>query len=224
MENGRVRFDRINAPFNLSIGSAELMALNTFAGNDTLRTSPDVTLNLDVNGGSGNDSLDGAGGNDRLDGGDGDDTLSTRDGKADFVIGGAGVDKGVVENLDAVAADVESIDSTGGAPSAGAASLPKTAKVKKGVASIKVTCPAGTAGCKGSVALFSAKTIKVGRLKAKLDLGRASYTVGAGQRKTIKIKLASGTAKLAKKKKLAVTARVVSNGAGEKTSKLTLSF
>jgi Ca2+-binding RTX toxin-like protein len=230
MENGRVRYDRLNAPFNLSIGSAEVMALNTFGGNDTLRTSQDVTLNLDVNGGSGNDTLDGAAGNDRLDGGDGNDTIATRDGKTDFIIGGAGADRALVENIDAVAGDVETVESVGGtpapvpAPSAGAASLPKTAKVTKGVASIKLTCPAGTAGCKGSVALFSAKTIKVGKLKAKLELGRASYTVGAGQSKTIKVKLASGARKLATKKKLAVTARVVSDGAGEKSSKLTLSF
>ena len=189
-----------------------------------------MTLNLDVNGGSGNDSLDGAGGNDRLDGGDGNDTIATRDGKADFVIGGAGAD---------TAPRREPRRRRGrrrerrqrrrrAGPSRprprGARRLPKTAKVKKGVASIKVTCPAGTAGCKGSVALFSAKTIKVGKLKAKLELGRASYTVGAGQSKTIKVKLASGAAKLAKKKKLAVTARVVSDGAGEKSSKLTLSF
>ena len=56
--------------------------------------------------------------------------------------------------------------------------------------------------------LFSTKTIKVGKLKAKLELGRKSFAVGAGQSKTIKVKLAPGTAKLAKKKKLAVTARV----------------
>jgi Ca2+-binding RTX toxin-like protein len=232
MENGRVRYDRINAPFNLSIGSAELMALNTFGGNDTLHTSQDVTMNLDVNGGSGNDILDGAAGNDRLDGGDGDDTIATRDGKVDFIVGGAGTDRALVESIDAVAGDVENVESVGGTPapvpvptpSAGAASLPKTAKVSKGVASIKLSCPAGTAGCKGSVALFTAKTIRVGKLKAKLELGRASYTVGAGQSKTIKVKLASGASKLARKKKLAVTARVVSGGAGEKSSKLTLSF
>ncbi|HEY6891875.1 MAG TPA: calcium-binding protein, partial [Solirubrobacter sp.] len=232
LENGRVRYDRINAPFNLSIGSAELMQLNTFGGNDTLHTAQDVTMNLDVNGGSGNDVLDGSLGNDRLDGGDGDDTLATRDGKADFVVGGAGADTALIDNFDAAAGDVENVQSVGGAPapvpapgpSAGAASLAKTAKVAKGVASIKVSCPAGTAGCKGSVALFSSSAIKVGQLKAKLELGRASYTVGAGQSKTIKVKLASGTAKLAKKKKLAVTARVVSDGAGESSSKLTLSF
>jgi hypothetical protein len=143
------------------------------------------------------------------------------------VIGGAGSDKALVESVDAVAADVESVDSVGGqpqplpqpAPAAGVAALAKTAKVAKGVASIKVSCPAGTAGCKGSIALSSTKTIKAGKLKAKLELGRASFDVAAGQSKTIKVKLASGTAKLAKKKKLAVNARV-----GEKTSKLTLSF
>jgi Ca2+-binding RTX toxin-like protein len=223
MENGRVRYDRTNAPFSLSIGSAELMQLNTFGGNDTLRTTPDVTMNLDVNGGSGNDQLDGAAGNDRLDGGDGDDVITTRDGKPDFIVGGAGTDRALVETIDAVAGDVESVEAAGGAPApapaAGVAKLAKTAKVRKGVASIKVSCPAGTAGCKDSLALFSSKTIRVGRLKAKLELGRKSYDVAAGQSKTIKVKLARGTAALAKKKKLAVTARV-----SGKTSKVTLSF
>jgi hypothetical protein len=74
------------------------------------------------------------------------------------------------------------------------------------------------------VALFSAKTIKVGKLKAKLELGRASYTVAAGQSKTIKVKLASGTAKLAKKKKLVVNARVTSSAGAPRTAKLTLRF
>jgi Ca2+-binding RTX toxin-like protein len=230
MENGRVRYDRVNGAFSLSIDSAELMQLNTFGGNDTLRTTPDVTMNLDVNGGSGNDSLDGAGGNDRIDGGDGDDTMATRDGKADFVVGGAGNDRALVEALDAVAGDVESVETTGGQPGpsqppvAGAAQLAKTAKVKKGVATLKLTCPAGTAGCNGSVSLFSTKTIKAGKLKAALILGRKSFTIGAGQTASVKVKLASGSAKLAKKKKLAVKARVFNRGADELTSKVTLSF
>ena len=38
-ENGRVRYDRVNAPFTLSIGSTEAMQLNTFGGNDTLTTA-----------------------------------------------------------------------------------------------------------------------------------------------------------------------------------------
>ena len=146
VENGRVRYDRINAPFNLSIGSAELMQLNTFGGNDTLTTTPDVALNLVVNGGSGNDTLNGASGNDRLDGGDGDDVLNTRDGKADFAVGGAGTDKAFVDSIDAVAADVESVDRPPAAPRRrlrprAPLKLPKTAKVKKGVASIKRLLP-----------------------------------------------------------------------------------
>jgi Ca2+-binding RTX toxin-like protein len=224
MENGRVRYDRTNAPFSLSIGSSEVMLLNTFGGNDSLTVAPDVGMWLDVNGGGGNDTLQGGAGNDRIDGGDGNDAISVRDGGADLVNGGAGTDSAVVDAADAVGADVESVDRPAVTPqpapaAPGAIKLPKTAKVAKGVASIKVSCPAGTAGCKGSIALFSAKTIKVGALRAKLELGRASFNVAAGQRKTVKVKLAPGTAKLAKKKKLAVKARV-----GEKTSKLTLSF
>ena len=70
---------------------------------------------------------------------------------------------------------------------------------------MKLSCPAGTAGCTGSVSLFSTKTIKVGQLKAQLLLGRKSFSLKAGETKTIKVKLASGTAKLAKKKKLATS-------------------
>ncbi|WP_169542283.1 calcium-binding protein [Solirubrobacter soli] len=224
MENGRVRYDRVNAPFSLSIGTSEVMLLNTFGGNDTLTTAPDVGIWLDVNAGAGNDIIQGAAGSDRIDGGDGNDAINVRDAQADLVTGGPGTDSATVDAGDAVGADVENVDRAAApqplpAPAAGALTLPKTAKVSKGVAQIKVSCPAGTAGCAGSIALFSAKTIKVGALRAKLELGRASFNVAAGQSKTVKIKLAPGTAKLAKKKKLAVTARV-----GEKTSKLTLSF
>ena len=59
------------------------------------------------------------------------------------------------------------------------------------------------------MALFTTKTIKAGKLKAALLLGRQAYALKAGESKTIKVKLASGTANLAKRKKLAVTARVV---------------
>jgi Ca2+-binding RTX toxin-like protein len=224
MENGRVRYDRVNAPFNLSIGSSEVMLLNTFGGNDTLTTAPDVGLWLDVNAGGGNDIIQGGAGSDRIDGGDGNDAVNVRDAVADLVTGGPGTDSATVDAGDAVGADVESVDRAAGTPvpapaPAGQAKLAKTAKVSKNVAKIKVSCPAGTTGCKGSVALFSAKTIKVGRLKAKRELGRKSFNVAAGQSKTVNVKLARGTAKLAKKKKLAVTAR-----AGDKISKLTLRF
>ena len=52
-ENGRVRYDRTNAgPFNLSIGTAEIFELNTLGGNDTLTTAADVTLPIVADGGA----------------------------------------------------------------------------------------------------------------------------------------------------------------------------
>jgi Ca2+-binding RTX toxin-like protein len=228
VENGRVRYDRINAPFTLSVGSAEVFELNSFGGNDTMTVDPAVTLPIVANGGSGNDTLRGGVGNDVLDGGDGNDTLETRDGVADIAKGGTGTDSAVADaaTIDAVGADVESVDrpAVAPAPAAGALKLPKTAKVKKGVATLKVSCPAGTTGCSGSISLFSAKTIKAGKLKAALILGRKSFKVDAGKSASVKIKLASGSAQLAKKKKLAVTARVFNRGADELSSKVTLSF
>jgi Ca2+-binding RTX toxin-like protein len=239
-ENGRVRYDRTNAPFSLSIGSSEIFELNTFGGNDTLATTAGIGIQVVADAGPGNDTFKGAdendtyfggvgddnldtgAGNDVADGGDGNDTLTIRDNAADLARGGAGTDKAVADaaTVDAVAADVESVDRTP-AVVAGVPTLAKTAKVSKGKASIKVSCPAGTLGCKGSLTLFTAKAVKLGRVKAQLALGRASYNVAAGQSKTIKVKLAPGTARLAKNKKLAVTVRV---SGSEKLAKLTLRF
>ena len=40
---GKVRYDRVNAPFGLNIASSEVFELNTFGGNDTLAVSPGVS-------------------------------------------------------------------------------------------------------------------------------------------------------------------------------------
>jgi Ca2+-binding RTX toxin-like protein len=242
-EAGRVRYDRTNAPFSLSIGSSEVFELNTFGGNDTLATTAGTGMQVIADAGPGNDTFKGAdesdtyfggvgddnldtgAGNDVADGGDGNDLLTIRDGAADLARGGAGTDTAIADaaTVDAVAADVELADRTvvSPAPSAGVVTLAKSAKVKQGVASIRVSCPAGTSGCKGSLVLFTAKSVKLGRVKAQLALGRATYNLQAGQSKSIKVKLASGTARLAKHKKLAATARV---SGSEKSAKVTLSF
>ena len=82
---------------------------------------------------------------------------------------------------------------------------------------MKLACPAGVSECKGTVTLRTAK----GRVKT---LGKANYTLKAGETKTLKIKLAKNTAKLAKNKKLTVKARVTSSAGAAKTAKLTLRF
>ena len=221
LENGRVRYDRLNpGPFNLSIATAEVFELNTLGGDDTLTTANDVTLPLVVDAGAGNDIIQGSAASDSIDGGDGNDTVQLREGIADFVRGGLGADQATVDAIDAVAADVESVDRPQPQPAplpAGAGTLAKTATVNGNNASVKISCPAGVSECKGSVTLRTAKG------KAK-TLGKANYTLKAGETKTLRIKLAKGTAKLAKKKKLAVKARVTSGAGAAKTANLTLRF
>jgi Ca2+-binding RTX toxin-like protein len=207
-DGARIRYDRTNVgPFNLSIASAEVFELNELGGNDTLTTSPGLTIPVVADGGAGND------------------LFSVRDNSPSFVFGGSGADTATVDADDSVAGDVEAIDrpvvQPSPSPSAGVAKLVSAAKVKKGVVSLKLSCPAGTTGCKGSISLLTAKAFKLGKVKTQLSLGRATYSLTAGQTKTIKLKLASGTARLASKKKLATTARLSGT---ERASKLTLKF
>jgi Ca2+-binding RTX toxin-like protein len=248
-ENGRVRFDRLNlVPFNLSIASSEVFEHNGLGGNDSLATTAGIGIAVVADGGAGNDTLTGAdepdtffggsgddvldtgAGNDVADGGDGNDRLTIRDGAGDLARGGAGADWASADaiTVDAVAPDVETVERpavvTPPAPAAGAPTVAKTARVRKGTASLRVSCPAGTTGCTGTVTLLSAKAIKAGRFNAQLVLGRKTVTLKAGETKTVKLKLASGTARLAKRNKLTVTARVFSKVAGERSSKVALSF
>jgi Ca2+-binding RTX toxin-like protein len=205
-DGARIRYDRTNqGQFNLSIGSAEVFELNELGGNDTLVTSPGVNIPVVADGGAGND------------------LFSVRDNSPTFVFGGSGADAATVDVADSVAGDVEAVDRPVVAPSpaAGVAKLVSAAKVKKGSVSLKLSCPAGTTGCKGSISLLTAKAFKLGKVKTQLSLGRKSYSLTAGQTKTIKLKLASGSARLATKKKLKATASLSGT---EKASKLTLRF
>jgi hypothetical protein len=210
-DGARVRYDRTNVgQFNLSMATVELMNLNTLGGDDQVIVNPDVALPLNVNTG------------------DGDDHIHARGVTADTIRGGAGNDSATVDALDGVA-EVEAVDRPATpqpqpSPPAGKATMAKSANVKKGIAAIKLTCPAGTSGCSGTLLLFSSKAVKAGPFSGRALLGRQAYTIAAGQTKTIQVKLAKGTAKLAKKKKLVVRARVTAEGAATKTAKLTLRF
>ena len=207
-DGARIRYDRTNVgQFNLSIASAEVFELNELGGNDTLTTSPGVNIPVVADGGAGND------------------LFNVRDNSPSFIFGGSGTDTATVDLADSVAGDVEAVDrpavQASQSPSAGVAKLLSAAKVKKGVVSLKLSCPAGTTGCKGSIALLTAKSFKLGKVKTQLSLGRASYSLASGQTTTIKLKLAPGAARLASKKKLVATARLSGT---ETASKLTLKF
>jgi hypothetical protein len=78
-------------------------------------------------------------------------------------------------------------------PAAGTAVVARTAKVKGGKAQLKLTCK-GEGPCKGKLKLTA--KIKSGGTTKKLTIGKASFSLAAGARVTLKVKL-SGPAKKA---------------------------
>lgn len=90
----RVRFDRIEpAPFSLDIGTTENLIVNANGGNDSFTATNGLAtlIQIAVDGGTGNDTLQGGDGIDRLSGGDGDDVVSGGAGN-DLAFLGAGDD------------------------------------------------------------------------------------------------------------------------------------
>jgi Ca2+-binding RTX toxin-like protein len=90
----RVRFDRVNpAPFSLDIGTSEQLTLNANGGDDSFSAGNGLATLIQINadGGTGNDSLLGGDGNDVLFGGDGDDLIDGNRGN-DTAFMGAGND------------------------------------------------------------------------------------------------------------------------------------
>jgi Ca2+-binding RTX toxin-like protein len=90
----RVQFDRISpAPFGIDIGSSEKLVVNMAAGNDSFTAGGDLAslVQLTVDGGAGNDTINGSNGADMLFGGDGDDFIDGKQG-SDIVSLGAGDD------------------------------------------------------------------------------------------------------------------------------------
>jgi Ca2+-binding RTX toxin-like protein len=219
----RIKFDRTNlVPFSLDIGSSETMHANGLGGDDTITVgdvgrfavtgsggSGDDTLTGGNSsehflGGSGNDRINPGGGLDVVSGDDGDDQVNVRDGKRDVARGGDGTDS--------VVADRKGVDILDGFESVQLSKPPKviikggTVKVSKGIASIRLTCPAMSAGkCTGSLVLRSAKGAK--------RLASARYAIAPGHSKTLKVKLPKGSQRLADRKGHLKVLAVASNGA-----------
>jgi Ca2+-binding RTX toxin-like protein len=245
---GRIKFDRTNlVPFTLDIGTAETMHANGNGGNDTIVIGDvgafavtasggagDDTLTGGPSadtllGGSGNDAITGGGGLDIVQGDDGNDTVNVRDGGADLARGGDGSDSVVSDaaNVDLIDG-FETIDRpavTVTAPPADNPTRPVvikggTLKARNGVVSVAVTCPANSPGtCTGTLDLLTARSVKIGGLKAVLRLGSARYSVAPGTTKTVKVRLARGAQRLADRKgHLKVLAIATTGPAGKAAS------
>jgi Ca2+-binding RTX toxin-like protein len=220
----RIKFDRPNlVPFSIDIGSSETLHANGLGGDDSLTVGEVGPFEVTGAGGAGNDTLTGGGsselfvggsGNDTINpgggldivsGDDGDDQVNIRDRTADVARGGAGsdavvADQGQTDILDGF----EAVDRTPNEkPKVESRTRPVTigggtVKVKRGVASIRLSAPAGASGnSTGSLTVRTAKAVRLGGLKAVLQLGSARYRIAPGASRTIKVKVPKGTNRLA---------------------------
>jgi len=252
----RIKFDRPNlVPFSIDIGSSETMHANGLGGNDAISVGEVGTHEVTASGGPGTDTLTGAGssetflggsGNDTITAGggldvvsadEGDDQVNIRDRTADVARGGAGNDSVVADvgQLD-ILDGFEAVDRTPNAtpPPVDTRTRPVIirggpVKVKRGTASIQVSCPAISSGnCTGSLALGTAKRIKLAGLKVALQLGSKRYNIAPGTSRTVKVKLAQGSRRLADNKGrikvLAVASTGLSSQIAQSSRRLTLTL
>ena len=245
--NGRIKFDRTNlVPFSLDIGSSETMHANGLGGDDTTTVGDVGAFSVTAAGGSGNDTLNGGpssdtllggsgndtinpgGGLDVVSGDDGDDQVNVRDNTADLARGGDGNDSVVADDATLDLLDgFETVDRTPVVtppPPPDTTTRPVvitggTVKVLRGVAPIRVTCPAASpVACTGSLQLLTAKSVKIGSVKAVIQLGQARYNVRIGASATVNVRLASGARALADRKGHINVLAVATTGASGKAA------
>ena len=254
----RIKFDRTNlVPFSLDIGSSETMHANGLGGDDAITVGEVGSFSVTASGGAGNDTLTGGGssgtflggsGNDTITPGggidvvsadEGDDQVNIRDRTADLALGGAGndsvvADVGQLDILDGFEAVDRTPNATPASPPVHTSTQPVTirggtVRARRGIASIKVSCPATSSGnCTGSLAVRTAKSIKLAGLKVALQLGSARFNIAPGASKTLKVRLAKGSRRVAGRnghlKVLAVASTGPSGQIAETSRRLTLTL
>jgi Ca2+-binding RTX toxin-like protein len=137
--------------------------------------------------------------------GAGNDTINVRDGVTGKVSCGAGRDSVVSDQSDTVASDCELKNALSSLATCTITSDP-TRMSRRGTIRVRVRCPAG------GKATLSLRT--VGRAKKAKKLGSKRFTLKAGKRKTVRIKLSGRARRLVKKKKtLRAHATVLVKGA-----------
>src|SRR5829696_2379959 len=152
---------------------------------------------------------------------DGDDQVNIRDRTADLARGGDGNDSVVADvgQLDIIDG-FEAVDRTPNAtpPPVDTKTRPVTirggkVKVKRGIAPIKVSAPAGPSGnSTGTLTVRTAQAVRLAGLKVTLQLGSARYNIAPGASKTLKVKLAQGSQRLAGSNRQLKVVAVASTG------------
>jgi Ca2+-binding RTX toxin-like protein len=200
--NGQgIRFQRTNfGQFTIDLDT-ERIQMNGLGGDDTIAARPGLAGRLAV----------------LADGGSGNDRIEVRNGAADLAQGGSGADSAVVDLADTIV-DVESVDR----PPRSLASIARGAKLKlvgkKATAIFAVSCPAGAeSACTGVLGLTSAKAIRIGGVKLRVELGSRRFDVAPGETDKVRVKLPRKAKSLAKRGKLRVHAVASSEEGGSLT-------
>lgn len=89
--DGTLDVDINGKAFHVRLGPGQELGVRTGDGDDMIHAAGNVTVNMDVRAGAGNDSITTAAGNDRIDAGAGDDMVRSGDGRDD-VFGNSGND------------------------------------------------------------------------------------------------------------------------------------
>ena len=171
-----IRFARTNfGAFTIDLDT-ERIELNTLGGDDTVNVKAGLAGRLGV----------------LADGGSGNDRLEVRNQSADAVLGGSGTDSAVVDLADTTA-DVESVER----PARSRAKVGRKVQVavRNGriVAGFSLSCPDGAeADCRGVLSLSSAKAIRIGGIKVRLDLGSRRFRVAPGEKAEVSVRLPRG--------------------------------
>jgi hypothetical protein len=102
-------------------------------------------------------------------------------------------------------------------------------KAIKGTVSVKVSCPATSPGnCTGTLALRTVRGAKLAGRKVALQFGSVRYNLAPGVSKTLKVKLAKSSRRLADRgghlKVLAVSSTGLSGKIAQSSQRLTLAL
>jgi Ca2+-binding RTX toxin-like protein len=205
------------------------LAVDGGAGNDTLTAGASADV---VSGGPGNDTLDGAGGTDMVQGGDGDDALALRDGSSDLGLCGSGTDSATAdaavldtlvecEQVDQLAAD----DTTATPLNIRSGRGSVSRRSRRPSVRVIVNCPSTEpGGCNGTLTLTTLRPVpigvpaaptasQVGRLRAVLVLGTRRYALQTGQTRTLRVRLARGATRLARRGRIRARVRALNRDA-----------
>jgi Ca2+-binding RTX toxin-like protein len=143
-------------------------------------------------------------------GGGGADTLDTRDGTEGDVSCGAGRDKLTADTDDRIDADCEEVN---GQAFGVCTASSQGVRATRSQVTLRVRCSFAS---RGSVRLTTAKAVRLGKSRRRVQLGSRSFSARAGRAKAVRVKLArQGRRVVSRSKRLRVRVTVTARPSGK---------